>query len=39
MGQIKHSITLYGFGMKYIQGIDSFEDVILKGQAYGRRRH
>ncbi len=35
MRQIKHSITLYGFGMKYIQGVDSFEDVILKAKHMG----
>lgn len=35
MGNIKHSITLYGFGMKYIQGLSSFEDVIEKARHMG----
>jgi len=35
MGNIKHSITLYGFGHKYIQGIYTFEEVIQKAKKMG----
>ncbi|HAL74435.1 MAG TPA: hypothetical protein DCM45_04985 [Clostridiales bacterium] len=35
MGNIKHSITLYGFGMKYIQGQSSFEEVLQKARKIG----
>lgn len=35
MGNIKHSITLYGFGMKYIQGLYSFEEVLQKARKMG----
>ncbi|MCI2049586.1 MAG: sugar phosphate isomerase/epimerase [Lachnospiraceae bacterium] len=35
MGNIKHSITLYGFGMKYVQGKCSFEDVLRTAKEMG----
>lgn len=35
MGTIKHSITLYGFGMKYVQGKCSFEDALRTAKEMG----
>lgn len=35
MGNVKHSITLYGFGRKYIQGAYTFEDILRKAKNMG----
>ena len=34
-GNIKHSITLYGLGRKYVQGIWSFEEILAKAKKLG----
>jgi sugar phosphate isomerase/epimerase len=35
MANVKHSITLYGFGRKYIQGEYTFKDIIKKAKKMG----
>lgn len=35
MGNVKHSITLYGFGRKYVQGEYTFEDILGKAKSLG----
>ncbi len=35
MGNVKHSITLYGFGEPYIRGEYTFEDVLAKARKMG----
>ena len=35
MGNVKHSITLYGFGFRYVNGILSFEDIMAKAKKLG----
>ena len=35
MGNIKHSITLYGFGRKYMQGLSTLEHILQKARSIG----
>lgn len=35
MGHVKHSITLYGFGNRYVSGEYSFEDILQKAKSLG----
>lgn len=35
MDKIKHSITLYGFGNKYVRGLYTFDDVMSKAKKMG----
>ncbi len=35
MGHVKHSITLYGFGDRYVSGAYTFEDILVKAKKLG----
>jgi len=35
MGNVKHSITLYGFGNKYVRGLYTFEEILAKAKNLG----